>query len=172
VPALAIALESSSSLVFSWDSSTIDDGGLPLTGYVVSKDDGDFEFDTVSISAPASSYTYAVTESPGKTYRFRLAAVNMLGTGHVVSDELRLVATDAPGTPTLALEESSRALEGFKLNFERPVSDGGSPHIGFLLYRDEGIAASPFTLIFNGSSKPEISAFTVTGLQTALTYTF
>ena len=118
-------------------------------------------FDTVSITPPTevnglSSYTYSVpagAQNVGLTYRFRLAATNMLGTG-VFSDELRLVATDAPGTPTVTLDASSRTLDGFRLTFGRPASDGGSPHIGFLLYRDEGIAGSPFTLAFNGSSMP------------------
>jgi titin len=109
----------------------------------------------------------------GLTYRFRLAAVNQLGTG-VFSDEIQLVATDAPGTPTitLGLGETARALDGFRLNFGRPTSSGGSPHIGFLLYRDEGISGSPFTLAFNGSSMPQVADYTVTGLQTALTYQF
>ena len=97
--------------------------------------------------------------------------MNALGTGGW-SDEIRLVAADAPGQPTLTLLEATRSLEGFRLSFGRPASDGGSPLIGYLLYHDEGIAGSPFTLAFNGSSQPELAGFTVTGLRTALTYRF
>lgn len=166
--------ESSASLVFGWDSALIDDGGLPIIGYVASMDDGDFVFDaTEAIGAPASSYSYAVTQpgNEGRTFRFRVAAVNALGTGPY-SDEIQLVATDPPDPPTLTLLESSRALDGFLLVFGRPVSDGGSALIGYLLYRDEGIAGSPFTLIFNGTSRPEVATSRVEGLETALTYSF
>jgi hypothetical protein len=179
VPFLIATLNSSTSLTFSWVVQSIPPGGLPITGYVVSKDDGDYVFDTVSITPPTetnglAAYTYSVPAGNsfiGLTYRFRLAAVNQLGTG-VLSDELQLVATNPPGTPTVTLDETSRTLDGFKLNFGRPSSDGGSPHIGFLLYRDEGIAGSPFTLAFNGSSMPQIAEYTISGLQTALTYQF
>lgn len=61
VETLAITTQSSTSLVFSWDSARIASGGLPLTGYVVSTDDGDFVFDSLTpLAAPASSHTYAV----------------------------------------------------------------------------------------------------------------
>jgi len=137
-------------------------------------DEGDYVYDTTSaIDAPASSFTYAVAQpgNEGRTFRFRVAAVNALGTA-VFSDEIQLVATDAPEAPTLDLLESSRTLTGFQLSFGRPASDGGSALIGYLLYRDEGIAGSPYTLIFNGTSKPEVTTHAVEGLETALTYRF
>jgi hypothetical protein len=174
VERLFIVTESSTSLVFGWDNELIEDGGLPITGYLVSMDGGDFVYDDISeVDAPADSFTYAVTQpgNEGRTYRFRVAAVNALGTG-VTSDEIQLVATDAPDPPTLTLLESTRTLHGFQLSFGRPASDGGSALIGYLLYRDEGIAGSPFTLIHNGTSQPEVATFIVEGLETALTYRF
>jgi hypothetical protein len=63
-------------------------------------------------------------------------------------------------------------LTSVLLTFGKPTSDGGSPIIGYLLYRDEGVSGSPFTLIFNGTSKPEIVSFKVTGLLTGMTYSF
>lgn len=122
---LKIVTESSTSLEFSWDSSLIDKGGLAITGYQISHDDGDHVFasscaDTLDparclIAASATSFTFAVPlggiDNTGKTYRFRVAAENELGTG-VYSDEIQLVATDAPATPTLTLLESSRTLTG------------------------------------------------------------
>jgi len=70
------------------------------------------------------------------------------------------------------LLESTRTLNGFQLSFGRPASAGGSTLIGYLLYRDEGIAGSPYTLIYNGTSRPEVTTFKVDGLETALTYSF
>ena len=88
---------------FGWTASAIDQSGLPLTGYIVSHDDGDYVFDaTSSVLASAEEFIYSVTQpgNEGKTYRFRIAAINELGTGNY-SDEIRLVATDPPGTPTI-----------------------------------------------------------------------
>ena len=74
---LAIVTESSTSLVFGWDPAQIYGGGLAITGYLVSMDEGDFVYDTVTpADASASTFTYTVTQpgNEGKTYRFRIAA--------------------------------------------------------------------------------------------------
>jgi hypothetical protein len=174
VQGLRITGEAASALSFEWDSSLIDDGGLPISKYVVSMDEGDLVYDaSADVAAPATSYTHAVTQpgNEGKTFRFRVAAVNEFGTGPM-SAETRLVATDPPGTPTLSLLETTRTLDGFELAFGSPASAGGAPLIGFLLYRDQGVAGSPETLAFNGSSKPEVKRHFVGGLETGLTYHF
>jgi hypothetical protein len=166
-------LESSTALTFSWDPTAIDDGGLAITGYVISLDDGDFLFDTTdTAAASASSYTYVPTGAAGTAYRFRITAQNVLGTGLTISDEIRLVATDAPGTPTMAVVETSRTLTSVLLSFGEPATDGGAPIIGYHLYRDQGISGSPLSLIYNGTSAPEIIEFEAADLITALSYRF
>jgi hypothetical protein len=65
------------------------------------------------------------------------------------------MATDAPDTPSISLVQSSRTLTSLLLNFI-PGSSGGSSIIGYLLYRDQGVSGSPFTLIYNGTGKPEV----------------
>jgi hypothetical protein len=46
-----------------------------------------------------TTYSKAISAgNEGKTYRFRVAAQNVLGIGPY-SDEIQLVATDAPGEP-------------------------------------------------------------------------
>ena len=114
VEPLRIVTQSSTSLKFEWDPSLIVKAGLGLTGYQVSYDEGDYVFDTTaSLGATATSNTYTVTQpgNEGKTFRFRVAAINELGTG-VDSDEIQLVATDPPSTPTLSLLENTRTLAG------------------------------------------------------------
>jgi hypothetical protein len=175
IDTLSITLESSTALTFSWDPAAIDNGGLAITGYVISLDGGDFLFDTTDTAdASASSYTYTVTQpgNEGVSYRFRITAQNALGTGLTISDEIRLVATDAPGTPSMTVIETSRSLTSLILSFAEPTTDGGAPIIGYNLYRDQGIAGSPLSLIYNGTSSPEIIEYEVTDLITALTYSF
>ena len=65
------------------------------------------------------------------------------------------MATNAPDSPTISLVQSSRTLTSLLLNFV-PGSSGGSPIIGYLLYRDQGVSGSPFTLVYNGTGKPEL----------------
>jgi hypothetical protein len=57
-----------------------------------------------------------------------------------------------------------------QLTFGKPSDNGGTNIIGYQLWKDEGIAGSPFTMIFNGTSKPEIVSYNVTGLTADLTY--
>jgi hypothetical protein len=170
VTTLSIVTESSTTLVFSWVAPSWEEGGLPVTGYLVRHDAGDFAYGAPApVAAPP--FSFAVPGGKvGETFRFRVAAQNELGTG-VYSREIRLVATDRPGTPTLTHIESLRTLTGVTLRF-RAGTSGGASIIGFHLYKDEGIAGSPFSLIYNGTSKPEILEHTVSGLQTALTYRY
>ena len=165
IETLKILQESATSVAFGWEPSAIDAAGLAITGYNVSHDDADFVFDTnSSVAAGASTFTYAVTAgNEGKTYRFRIAAINELGQGNF-SDEIRLVATDPPGAPTLTLRESTRTLTSMELAFGPPGSAGGAPLTGYHLYRDEGFSGSPFTLLWNGTGHPEIISYNVTGL--------
>ena len=84
VDTLAIVTQSSTLLVFGWDPAQIYGGGLAITGYLVSMDEGDYVYDTITpAAASASTFSYAVTQpgNEGKTYRFRIAASNVLGTG-------------------------------------------------------------------------------------------
>jgi len=64
---------------------------------------------------------------------------------------------DPPKKPTIIVKESTRTLTTLDLMFQPDTSDnGGSPIIGYLLQRDEGIAGSPFTQIYDGTTRPEI----------------
>lgn len=61
------------------------------------------------------------------------------------------MAANAPGTPSLTAIDSSRTLTSIVLKFTPNSNNGGSSVIGYELYRDEGIAGSPYTLIYNGT---------------------
>ena len=102
-----------------------------------------------------TTYSKAISAgNEGKTYRFRVAAQNVLGIGPY-SDEIQLVATDAPGEPYIQTDEDSRTLTSIQLDFTKPDSDGGSTISGYQLWRYQGYSGSPFTLIYNGTNRPE-----------------
>ena len=79
----------------------------------------------------------------------------MLGIGSY-SDEIQLMATDAPDAPTLTPDEASRTLTSILLRFAPGTSDGGSDIVGYELWRDEGIMGSHFSITYDGISRPEI----------------
>jgi hypothetical protein len=120
-----------------------------------------------------TSYTKLITQpgNEGKTYRFRVAAENVLGVGEW-SDEIQLMATNAPLVPSIADEYLTRSLTSVWLQFTKPTDDGGSPISGYVLWRDQGITGSPFEVIHDGTDRPELLRFQAEGLQTSLTYTF
>lgn len=91
----------------------------------------------------------------GKDFRFKVAAENSLGMGEY-SDPIILTAADEPAAPALSLVTGHRTQTSVRLLFTPDADTGESPIIGYLLYRDEGVDGSPYTLYYNGTGKPEI----------------
>lgn len=52
------------------------------------------------------------------------------------------------------------------------TSNGGSLITGYLLYGDQGVAGSPFKLIYNGTKSPEMIVYNVSNLMTGHYYNF
>jgi|688.fasta_scaffold759238_2 hypothetical protein len=82
------------------------------------------------------------------------------------------MATNPPDVPTLTMDEKSRTLTSVLVRFAPGLNNGGSDVVGYELLRDEGIQGSPFKVIYDGTSKPEIIVYNDTNLQTSLTYTY
>ena len=95
--------------------------------YVVTSDNADFLYYNLNSIGQTTSFTKTVTQpgNEGKIYRFRVAAQNVLGQGPW-SDELQLMATNAPSTPTLTYDESTRTLTSVTLRFAPGSDNGGS----------------------------------------------
>lgn len=90
--------QSREALSISWDGLTfVQAGGLPILNYVVISDNADFIYTAPVLNGLSLVYTKVILQpgNAGKTYRFRVAAQNMLGTGPF-SNEIQLVATDPP----------------------------------------------------------------------------
>ena len=78
----------------------------------------------------------------------------MLGTS-VYSDEIQLMAVDAPLAPTISLNADERTIDSVSLLFTPDADTGGSRIIGYKLWRDEGLNGSPFSLIYDGSYRAQ-----------------
>lgn len=121
----------------SW-KTPLDDGGSPITNYVVEK------MDTNGIWVKASSFVrgthYVVMGlEPNRNYYFRVRAENQYGVSDPLARDDPVLATypftvpDPPGAPKVIDWDSSN----IKLIWDRPRSDGGSRIQGYKLeYRD------------------------------------
>lgn len=96
-----------------------------------------------------------------------MAAENVLGIGEYSAD-IRVVAADQPDAPSMSLV--SRGSNTLYLKFSPGASDGGSRITGYQLYRDEGIAGSPFKQIATVPSEQIL--YNATSLITGREYTF
>ncbi len=74
----------------------------------------------------------------------------MLGVGSYTIG-IVLMAVDHPAAPNIAIDDMSRTLASIALKFSPGSNNGGSVITGYLLYRDQGVAGSPFKLIYNGT---------------------
>lgn len=148
-------------------------GGLLIQNYLVKTDEADYILASETLIGVSTTFDKVISQpgNEGKTYRFRVAAQNVLGTGPY-SDELQLMATDAPQAPSISYREETRTLTSVTIDLSKPVLDGGSPISGYQLYRDQGISGSPFQMIYDGTDRPELLSVVAEGLQTSLTYTF
>lgn len=168
---MTIDTQSSTSLKISW-SPPKDLKGLAITKYWAVVDDGALTYQTPVDRALATDYTYTVVVADkGKDFRFKVVAENSLGQGEY-SDPIILTAVDQPAAPVLSLVAGSRTTDGMRLKFTPDADTGESPIIGYLLYRDQGLAGSTKTLIYDGTGSPENIYRDEKGLKTGLDYTY
>jgi fibronectin type 3 domain-containing protein len=71
--------------------------------------------------------------TPGITYYYRVSAINIIGEGPL-SNEAYATPPTSPSTPMNLAAESGDAY--VNLTWEVPTSDGGSPIIGYCIYRN------------------------------------
>jgi len=83
-----------------------------------------------------------------------VAVENRLGTG-VYSDEIQLMAVDPPLPPTITMDPVGRTLTSVSLLFSPNADTGGSRIVGSELWRDAGMAGSPFKRIYDGAYKAQ-----------------
>lgn len=126
----------------SW-KSPLDDGGSPITNYVVEKQDTNGIWVKVSSFVRSTHYDVMGLE-PNKKYYFRVRAENQYGLSDALDRADAVHATypftvpDAPGAPKVIDWDSTNV----KLIWDRPRSDGGSRIQGYKIeFRDVADAA-------------------------------
>ena len=126
----------------SW-KTPLDDGGSPITNYVVEKMDSNGTWVKISSFVRSTHYDVMGLE-PNKKYYFRVRAENQYGLSDALVRDDAVHATypftvpDPPGAPKVIDWDSTNV----KLIWDRPRSDGGSRIQGYKIeFRDVSDAA-------------------------------
>ncbi|CDW52538.1 protein unc g; protein unc f; protein unc d; prot ein unc b; protein unc a [Trichuris trichiura] len=121
------------SCVLSW-LPPLDDGGSPVTNYVVEKCRADRPDSWERVTSFARSLSYQVVDlTPNQSYLFRVRAQNEYGTSDPLESEHPVVAKyqfnvpSPPGAP-IAVDMDTTWVT---LTWDRPDTDGGSKIVGY-----------------------------------------
>jgi titin len=155
-----------SSVNLSWTAPS-SNGGSPITGYRITPYIGANAQTPVLTGSAGTTFTVTGLTN-GTAYTFRVAAINVVGTGpdSAPSAPITPVATlTVPGIPTgLSGVAGDRSVA---LSWTAPASDGGSPITSYRITPFIGAnAQTPINTGTNGTS------YTVTGLTNGTAYTF
>ena len=122
-------------LLVSWDEPD-NDGGSPITGYLVQWKDTGEEFSDTERRATVTDPRHQITGlTIGNEYTVSVAAINATGTGPAVTGSLLLV--ENPGVPReMMIEPGNQQLT---VTWQPPAANGGSPVTGYLVqWKDTG----------------------------------
>ena len=126
------------SCVVSWKPPR-DDGGSPITNYIVERRDEKFKVWTKLSSFIRGCHYDVIGLEANKSYHFRVSAENQYGVGIALQTDKPITAKfafnrpDAPGKPTIEDYSKNTAI----LSWERPLSDGGPKIQGYSVeYRE------------------------------------
>ncbi|WP_372631046.1 fibronectin type III domain-containing protein [Cohnella sp.] len=153
-PANVTATAGNGSASISFDPPA-NDGGSPITGYVVTSNPGGF-------TATGSASPITVTGlTNGENYEFTVVATNAVGDSVASSPSNAVVpAPVAPGIPTNVT--AAAGVGEATVSFDPPTSDGGSPITEYV------VTSIPDGLTGTGAASP----ITVTGVTYGVNYTF
>jgi len=117
-------------VVLTWEAPE-DDGGSQIVGYKIycgMRSGGETYLTTIG-----NLTTYRDTGvTNGRTYYYRVSAVNEVGEGEL-SEEVSALPQGVPSAPQNLV---ARGGDGYVvLTWEAPADDGGSPIIGYKIYR-------------------------------------
>ena len=162
-PTIGLAVGGNQEATVSW-TAPANDGGSPITGYVVTPYVG------VVAQTPQVFASTATTQTVtgllnGTPYTFRVAAVNGLGAGLSSDPSNGVVPATVPDAPTIGV--ASAAPGEATVSWTAPASDGGAPIDGYVVIPYvSGVAQAP--RLFGSALTTQV----ITGLANGVTYTF
>ncbi|RLF72932.1 MAG: hypothetical protein DRN55_05090, partial [Thermoplasmata archaeon] len=129
-PQNLVAMGGDGYVVLTWEAPA-DDGGSQIVGYKIycgMRSGGE-----TYLTTTGNVTTYRDTGvTNGRTYYYRVSAVNGIGEGEL-SEEASATPQGVPSAPENLV---ARGGEGYVvLTWEAPADDGGSPIIGYKIYR-------------------------------------
>ncbi|MCX6795619.1 MAG: fibronectin type III domain-containing protein [Candidatus Falkowbacteria bacterium] len=148
---LAVASDSSAQISF---LPPANDGGSPVTSYLVTSNVGGFS--ASGSSSPIS--IYGLTNSV--SYTFSVVAINAIGTSTASTSSSPVTPGTIPDAPTGAT--AVRGNGSATISFTAPVNDGGVPILFYTVSSLQGVHST------TGSSSPII----LTGLTNGTAYNF
>ena len=150
-------------------SAPSDSGGSAVTGYRVEQSaDGGSDWSTVVADTGSTSTNYTVTGlANGSMYAFRVAAVNVAGTGGTSSTASETPRT-TPGRPIGVVPEDGDAQSA--LTWTAPTSAGGAAVTGYLVEQSSDGGTTWSTVVADTGSTS--TAYTVTSLANGTGYLF
>uniref|UniRef100_A0A8C0EI22 Titin n=1 Tax=Bubo bubo TaxID=30461 RepID=A0A8C0EI22_BUBBB len=160
---------SSDFVTFSWEPP-LNDGGVPISNYVVEMRQTDSTTWTELATTVIRTTFKAIRLTTGVEYQFRVKAQNRYGIGPAITSE-SVVANypfkvpGPPGTPQVI----AVTKETMTISWNEPVTDGGSPILGYHVERKERNS-----ILWQTVSKTLVSGniFKSTGLTDGIAYEF
>lgn len=156
-----VVLSSGNATVWLNWSAPVHTGGTPISGYQVYRSTAPgMETFLRNVQQPSDVDTGLTN---GVTYYYRICAVNGAGAGPL-SNELSATPMVVPEAPTLF--QASRGDQNVTLTWSAPCNIGGSPILGYRIYRGTTSGTMFFIHLTNSSAR----SFVDTGLTNGLTY--
>lgn len=175
-PAALSATARNGAVDLAW-SAPADDGGAPVTDYVVEYRSEGGEWQTVADGVSPATEATVPGLTNGLAYEFRVAAVNVIGTSDYSPVEPATPFT-VPDAPLAVVAQSGVA--SVSLSWSAPSFDGGAAVSSYHVYRQDNtssvwsLVASPSTLNFVDASAPigESSNYRISAVNAAGESTF
>jgi hypothetical protein len=153
------------SATVSWRAPT-NDGGSPITGYVITAYTGGTAVKSVTVPATPTTATISGLTN-GTAYRFTVAAVTAAGTGAATDRSSAVTPAVQPGAPTIGT--ATPGNRSAVVTWTAPTEAGTTAIIGYVVTVYTGTSTTPTRIVPAGRNATKV---TVSGLTNGTAYSF